>query len=65
LAKELEQHLTNAGKKQEFKPHTILTTEDEQSFIVDALLDCRCTDTAINQKFGEQEAPFPLKVNEC
>ena len=55
LAEGLERHLSNVEKKREFKPYTIITTEDERSFIPDSLLDCGCTDSVINRKFVERE----------
>jgi hypothetical protein len=65
VAKELSRLLNNANRKREFKPPTVLTTEDDRSFLADALLDCGCTDTAINCSFVEKEGipvkklPFP------
>jgi hypothetical protein len=65
VAEELSRLLNNANRKREFKPPTILTTEDDRSFLADALLDCGCTDTAINRSFVEKEGipvkklPFP------
>jgi hypothetical protein len=49
------------GKKREFKiKSAILTTEDKRSFLPDTLLDCGCTDSAINRAYAEREH-LPLK----
>jgi hypothetical protein len=60
IAEALSRLLNNADRKRELKPLTILTTEDDRSFLADALLDCGCMDTAINRAFVEKEG-IPVK----
>jgi hypothetical protein len=43
IALEIERYVKATIHKREFKPKTILTTEDNRSFDMDVLLDCGCT----------------------
>ena len=65
--KEFEKTIANLETKRELKPSTLITTEDGDTFDVTALLDCGCTNSAINRKFvlehniPTKRLPFPRK----
>jgi hypothetical protein len=54
MLREMQRMVKDHGKKREFKiKSAILTTEDKRSFSPDTLLDCGCTDSAINRAYAE------------